>query len=107
MVTHDNIHIPSESFPHWIWFVIEFFIVLAVALGISSQITPAFQEMVQSPTLICEQKSHITECSLSEETAPDEGILNWIFWSIVAGIFLAWYIIIRGIILKKSIFENL
>ena len=106
MVTHDNIYIPGESFPHWIWFVIEFFIILAVAVGISSQITPAFEEMVVTQTWVCEQKSHVTDCHLSDETSPDAGILTWIFWSIVAATFVGWYVIIRGIILKKPILEN-
>ena len=106
MVTHDNIHIPGESFPHWIWFVIEFFIVLAIAAGISSQITPIFEEFVVWQNWECTQKSHITDCSLSEEASPDEVMLNWIFWSIIAVIFFVWYILIRGIILKKSILQN-
>ena len=46
MVTHDNIYIPGESFPHWIWFVIEFIIVLAVAVVISHQIVPTLEDMV-------------------------------------------------------------
>jgi hypothetical protein len=45
MVTHDNIHIPSESFPHWIWFVIEFAIVLAVSALLSREITGAFENL--------------------------------------------------------------
>ena len=106
MVTHDNIHIPSESFPHWIWFVIEFSIVLAVAVVIAWQLSPAFQGMVLSQPLECLQKSHLTICSLAEQASPDENTLNWIFWSIVAGIFFGWYIVIRTIILKKPILES-
>ena len=35
MVTHDNIHIPKESWPHWTWYAIEFFITLAIAVVIA------------------------------------------------------------------------
>ncbi len=81
MVTHDNIYIPGESFPHWIWFVIEFAIVVGISILISRQIMTAFQEF-------------------------DEPTQNWIFWGIVSVMFIIWYIIIRGLILKKSILKN-
>jgi len=48
----------------------------------------------------------VIKCSLSEEALPDEGMLNWIYWGIVGGIFLGWYLIIRGGILKKPILGN-
>ena len=83
MVAHDNIHIPSESFPHWIWFVIEFFIVLAVATLVSRGIMGVFEGMEM-----------------------DAGNLNWIFWGLVTAIFLGWYIGIRRLILKKPILES-
>ena len=81
MVSHDNIHIPGESFPHWIWFVIEFIIVFAVSSLISRGIMGIFAEF-------------------------EEPMQNWIFWGIVAAIFLGWYIIIRGLIIKKPILQN-
>ena len=81
MTTHDNIHIPTESFPHWIWFVIEFFIVLAVSALISREIMVAFQEY-------------------------EEPLQNWIFFGIITAIFFVWGIIIRSIILKKPILRN-
>ena len=81
MVTHDNIHIPNESFPHWIWFVIEFTIVFAVAALISRAIMGNFAEL-------------------------EETLRNWMFWGIIAAIFLGWYIGIRTLIIKKPIFQN-
>lgn len=78
MVTHDNIHIPSESFPHWIWFVIEFAIVLAASALLSREITGAFENL-------------------------EEVMQNWVFMGCLSGIFGVWYIIIRGFILKKPI----
>ena len=78
MTTHDNIHIPTESFPHWIWFVIEFAIVLAVSALISREVTTSIEGL-------------------------EETIQNWVFMGILTAIFGAWYIIIRGFILKKPI----
>ena len=81
MVTHDNIHIPGESFPHWIWFAIEFVIVFAVATLISRAIMGNFADY-------------------------DEAIRNWMFWGIVAAIFLGWYIGIRSLIIKKPVLQG-
>jgi hypothetical protein len=78
MVIHDNIHIPSESFPHWIWFVIEFAIVLAVSALLSREITGAFENL-------------------------EEVMQNWVFMGFLAAISGGWYIAIRGLILKKPI----
>jgi len=106
VVTHDNAHIPKESFPSWIWYAIEFFIVVGIAHLIAFQVTPSFESMVIGQGLDCFQDSHISKCSISEEASPDGGVLNWIFYSIVTAIFFVWYIIIRGLILKKKILQN-
>ncbi len=81
MGTHDNLHIPKESFPHWIWYVIEIFIVLALSLVASSKITNSIE-------------------GLTLETQ------NYMFIGIVGIFFLVWYIGIRGFILKKKILQN-
>ena len=81
MGSHSNIHIPKESWPHWTWYAIEFGLVLAASMLISREVTNSFTDI-----------------------APD--IQNWLFMGIVGIIFLAWYIVIRGIILKKKILEN-
>ncbi len=81
MVTHDNIHIPTESWPHWTWYAIEFFITLAIAVVIAFKSTDAIEGL--SPEL-----------------------QNWVFYGIVTLIFLVWYIVIRGLILKKPILGN-
>ena len=78
VVKHDNIHIPTESFPHWIWFVIEFAIVLAVSALISRELTGAIEGL-------------------------DESMQNWVFMGFLTAIFGAWDIVIRSIILKKPI----
>jgi len=81
LVTHDNIHIPKESFPHWIWYVIEIAIVLALSLVASSKITDSIE-------------------GLTPETQ------NYVFIGIVGIFFIVWYIGIRGFILKKKILQN-
>ena len=81
MGTHDNIHIPKESFPHWIWYVIEIAIVLTLSLVASSKITDSIE-------------------GLTPETQ------NYVFIGIVGIFFIVWYIGIRGFILKKKILQN-
>lgn len=81
MVTHDNIHIPKESWPHWTWYAIEFFITLAIAVVIAFKSTDAIEGL--SPEL-----------------------QNWVFYGIVTLEFFVWYIVIRGLILKKPILGN-
>ena len=78
MTTHDNIHIPTESFPHWIWFVIEFAIVLAVSGLLARELTGAIEGL-------------------------EATMQNWVFMGFLTAIFGSWYIIIRGLILKKPI----
>ena len=81
MGVHNNAHVPKESWPNWIWFAIEFFIVLAISALVSQQITDSIEDL-----------SPVNQ--------------NWVFFSIIMGIFIAWYVIIRGFILKKPILEN-
>ena len=81
MVKHDNIQIPTESFPHWIWFVIEFSIVLAISALLSREITDSIEGL-------------------------DAAMQNWVFMGILTSIFGGWYIIIRGFILKKPILSG-
>lgn len=81
MGSHSNVHIPRESWPHWTWYAIEFGIVLAVSMLVSREITDSIEGL-----------------------APDTQ--NWVFMGIVGVIFFAWYVVIRGMILKKKILEN-
>ena len=81
MGVHNNVHIPSESWPHWTWYAIEFGIVMAVSMLVSREITDSIESL--GPTQ-----------------------QNWVFYGIVGGIFLAWYILIRGYVLKKRILET-
>lgn len=81
MGIHNNVHIPSESWPHWTWYAIEFGIVLAVSMLVAREITDSIEAL-------------------------DPTQQNWVFYGIVGGIFLAWYVLIRGLVLKKKILET-
>ena len=107
MVGRDNAHIPKNSWPSFSWYVIEFAIVFAVANLIAFQIISTVDGMIgQQNLLLCEQVSWLSKCAPSEETMSDTGLLNWVYWSIVGAVFLGWYILIRGIALKKPIMGN-
>ncbi|AJW69729.1 hypothetical protein [Nitrosopumilus adriaticus] len=81
MGVNPYIHIPKESWPSWTWYAIECIIVLAISLVASSKITDSFEGL-------------------------DPQTQNYMFLGIAGLIFLAWYIGIRGFILKKKILEN-
>ena len=103
MTSHDNIHIPKESWPHFSWFLIEFALVMAVALVIAWQTSPVFEDYVFSYGWDCEQLSQETNCSVADEKTMDQTMLNWIFWSIVGVIFACWYLLIRNFVVNKPV----
>jgi len=78
MVTHDNIHIPKESFPHWIWYAIECVLVIVLSFLAAVKITDSFGELPVD-------------------------VHNYMITGIVGRFFLVCYIGIRGFILKKKI----
>ncbi len=80
MVAHDNIHIPKESFPQWIWYVIEASLVIVLSFVLSFKVAQLF------------------------EVSPEVG--NWILTGTFGACFFVWYILIRGFILKKKILRN-
>lgn len=81
MGVHPNAHVPRESWPNWTWYVLEFGIVLAASMLVSREITDSIE-------------------GLAVDTQ------NYVFMGIVGLIFLAWYIVIRGLLLKKKILRN-
>ncbi|MGY5149519.1 MAG: hypothetical protein ACW9W3_05600 [Candidatus Nitrosopumilus sp. bin_68KS] len=81
MGANPYIHIPKESWPSWTWYAIECIIVLAISLVTSSKITDSIEGL-------------------------DPQTQNYMFMGIMGLIFLAWYIGIRGFILKKKILRN-
>ena len=103
MTSHDNVHIPKESWPQFSWFLIEFALVMAVALVIAWQTSPGFEDYVFSYGRDCEQVSQETQCNVEEEKSMDQTMLNWIFWSIVGIVFACWYLLIRNYVFKKPI----
>ncbi len=81
MGANPYIHIPKESWPNWTWYAIECIIVIALSMLTSSKITDSIDGLTPE-------------------------VQNYVFMGIVGGIFLAWYIGIRGFILKKKILRN-
>lgn len=81
MGANPYIHIPKESWPNWTWYAIECIIVIALSMLASSKITDSIDGLTPE-------------------------VQNYVFMGIVGGIFLAWYIGIRGFILKKKILRN-
>ena len=81
MGANPYVHIPKESWPSWTWYAIEFGVVLAISMLVSREITNSIEELTPE-------------------------LQNYVFMGIVGGIFLAWYIGIRGLILKKKILRN-
>ena len=106
MSGRNNIHVPKESWPKFSWYIIEFAIVMAIAVVIAWQTSPIFEDLVIMNGWDCEQVSHVTECSVAEEATVSQEMLNWIFWGIVGAIFLIWYLLIRVIVLKKYVLQN-
>ena len=103
MPARNNIHVPSESWPFFSWYVIEFAIVISIAVVIGWQTSPLFEDSVVMYGWECEQVSQITECSTSDEPEMQQTMLNWIFWGIVGMVFAAWYLGARRFVLKRRI----
>ena len=76
--THNNVHVPKESWPAFAWYAIEFGIVMGAGLLISSNSMNFFTKM-----------------------GFNESMTNWIFWGLVGAVYLAYYLIVRPIILRR------
>ena len=84
MGAHNNIHVPKESWPYFLWYAIEFFIALGVGLGISLNSMDYFKKI-----------------------GFNDSMTTWAFWGIVGAVFLVYYLIVRPIILKKPILSKI
>jgi hypothetical protein len=84
MGAHNNIHVPKESWPYFMWYAIEFFIALGAGLGISLNLMDYFKKM-----------------------GFDQSMTTWAFWGIIGIVFLVYYLIVRPIILKKPILSKI
>lgn len=82
MGVHNNVHVPTESWPNFTWLAIEFFITLAVGALSSREIVNI----------------------IAKDATPS--MQNWYFFGIIAAIVLAWYMGIRPRVFKKKILEN-
>ncbi len=82
--THNNIHVPKESWPYFLWYAIEFFITLAAGLLISLNSMDFFKKM-----------------------GFNENMNTWAFWGIVGVVFLVYYLIVRPLILRKPILSKI
>ncbi len=103
MPARNNVHVPAESWPFFSWFVIEFAVVIAIAVVIAWQTSPFFEESVMMYGWECEQESQETNCSVAEEATVSQEMLNWIFWAIVGVVFAGWYLVIRRIVWKRKV----
>jgi bacteriorhodopsin len=74
------IHIPKESWPNWTWYAIECVALIVIAFLLSVKITNSIE-------------------GLSPE------IHNYVITGIFGSFFLVWYVVIRGLILKKKILK--
>ncbi len=84
MGAHNNIHVPKESWPAFMWYAIEFFIALGAGLGIS-----------------------LNSMDYLKKMGFNDSMTTWAFWGIVGVVFLVYYLIIRPIILKKPILSKI
>ncbi|MEO2265084.1 MAG: hypothetical protein ABGW49_04265 [Nitrosopumilus sp.] len=76
MGVHPNIHIPKESWPHWIWYAIECVLLIAISLITSSKITNSIEGLTPE-------------------------VQNYMFIGIMGIFFLVWYVGIRRLVLTK------
>lgn len=115
MGAHPNVHVPKESWPGWTWYAIEFGIVLAISFVIGWKVSDQILHNVAISLGLGDALEswvgisiHSADFKALENTVELQIVTmsNWIFYGIVGGIFLSWYIGIRGFILKKKILRN-
>jgi hypothetical protein len=84
MGVHNNIHVPRDSWPLYMWYVIEFFIALGAGLGISYMSMDYFRKIGFS-----------------------DAMTTWAFWGIDGAVLLVYYLIIRPLIMKRPVLSNI
>ena len=108
-------HVPNESWPSWTWYAIEFGIVLAISMVIGWKVSDQLLHNVAIGLGFGDALESWVDISIHStafknlDDAIEQPIVtmsNWIFFGIVGIVFLAWYIGIRGFILKKKILRN-
>lgn len=112
LAPHNNVHIPKESWPNWTWYALEFAIVLAVSMVISWKLSDALLPYVADAVghgAVLESwvgiSVHSDEFKALEGQITNKivSLSNWIFYAIMGSVFLGWYVLIRGFILKKKV----
>ncbi|MGI0075748.1 MAG: hypothetical protein ACREA5_07385 [Nitrosotalea sp.] len=84
MGVHNNIHVPKESWPSFMWYAIEFFIALGVGLGISLISMDYFKKL-----------------------GFDDAMTTWLFWGIDGVVLLVYYLIVRPLVMKKPVLSKI
>ncbi len=111
MTAHDNISVPSESWPNWIWYAIEFALVFIASMVIAQQISDAILYNVAAALGYgdaLESWQGVTVMTSAFQDIPMDvqgkiaATSNWIFYIIFAGFFGIWYMGLRRIVLKKK-----
>jgi bacteriorhodopsin len=74
------IHIPKESWPNWTWYAIECVALIVIAFAASVKITNSIEGLTPE-------------------------LHNYIITGFFGSFFLVWYVVIRGLILKKKILK--
>jgi len=84
MGVHNNIHVPKDSWPYFMWYAIEFFIALGAGLGIS-----------------------LISMDYLKKVGFNENMTTWFFWGIVGAVLLVYYLIVRPLILRKPVLSKI
>lgn len=110
MAVHNNVHIPSESWPGWTWHALEFGIVLAASMVVawkaSDLLLPHLAAALGHAGAL-ESWAGVTVHSPAFRAldgaveARIAAASNWAFYGIVGAVFGAWYMAARGLVLGK------
>ena len=112
MGAHDNIHIPKDSWPNWIWYGIEVALVFAIAMVIGWQVSDYILEDVANVVGHGDALESWDGVSVQSDTfkkIPDDvegkivAMSNWIFYGIFGAVFGVWFLGIRRFVLKKRV----
>lgn len=112
MGAHDNVHIPSESWPNWTWYALEFAVVLAVSMVVAWRVSDAMLPAVAAAAGHADALASWDGISIhsaefralsADVEARIVAMSNWAFYAVVGVVFLAWYVLIRGFALKKRV----
>ena len=84
MGVHNNIHVPRDSWPNFMWYAIEFFIALGAGLGISYVSMDYFAKLGVTGNMT-----------------------TWLFWGIDGAVLLVYYLIVRPLVMKRPVLSRI